>query len=124
MLIKTKSIYEGPEESDGRRVYVERLWPRGLTRDEARVDDWLREIAPNEGMLAWFSGKPERWDEFEEDFFDDLNGRAEQISQLFDIAMEGPVTLLYDYDDPKHNSAVAVRDYLEKMLPDYKKAAA
>ena len=112
MKIQIKRVYEEPKESDGTRILVDRLWPRGLTKERARVDVWLKEIAPSNELRKWFAHDPKKWMEFQARYKDELKAHAEQLTQLKQEAGKGPVTLLYGAHDEEHNQAVV----LEKML--------
>ena len=113
MAIGLRKLGGDAPASDGYRILVERKWPTGLTRDDARVDLWLKDIAPSEGSEAWYSGKPERWGEFECGYFAELDGKFELVRQILDRARKGNVTLLYISGDEARNNAAAIRDYIE-----------
>lgn len=113
MNIKIKKITERPETADGYRVYVERTWPLGLDREEAAVHLWLSEIAPGEGAYSWFSGRADRWGEFECGYFAELEQKTEHVNKVINRALIGTVTLLHNAEDDRYNSAVAIRDYIE-----------
>lgn len=108
--VRLKRVYDPPERTDGRRILVDRLWPRGVSKAEARLDQWIREIAPSAGLRRWFGHDPDRWDEFRRRYRAEL---AEQVGRLTDLrrrAQEGPVTLVYAAGDGKHNHALVLRD--------------
>ncbi len=110
--IKLKRAYEPPSEDDGARILVERLWPRGVKKDEAAIDEWAKEIAPSTGLRQWFGHDPNRWDAFCQRYADELAEHAEGVAALRDRARRGPVTLVYAARDTEHNSAVALRQVL------------
>ena len=112
MKIAIKRVYEEPKESDGTRILVDRLWPRGLTKAKAKVDLWLKEIAPSNELRKWFAHDPMKWTEFQARYKDELKSDAEPLKRLTMEAAKGPVTLLYGAHDEEHNQAVV----LEKML--------
>lgn len=112
----TKRVYDAPGRGDGRRVLVDRLWPRGLAKDKALVDDWLKEIAPSDGLRKWFGHKPELWPEFRKRFARELAANAEAVERLRAMGREGHVTLLFAAKDATHNNAVALKDYLDGKL--------
>jgi uncharacterized protein YeaO (DUF488 family) len=114
--LKLKRVYEAPEASDGTRILVDRLWPRGLAKDKARIDLWLKDIAPSDALRKRFHGKPEDWDAFCEAYAAELEGEAAQAKELRDLLGKGPVTLLYAARDESHNNAVALRAWLEGRL--------
>ena len=113
MDIKIKKMEENLHETDGYRIYVERNWPKNIEHEEGCIDLWLKDIAPGEGGQAWFSGKPERWGEFECGYFAELDEKTDQLRKILEKAEQGPVTLLYDRGSGEYNAAVAIRDYIE-----------
>jgi uncharacterized protein YeaO (DUF488 family) len=113
MDIRLKRAYEPASPEDGYRVLVDRLWPRGVSKDAARIDLWLREVAPSTDLRKWFGHDPARWAQFRTRYFRELDDRPEVIAQLRDLAREGVVTLVYGAKDREHNDAVALKDYLE-----------
>ena len=111
--LTTKRVYDAPAEGDGKRVLVDRLWPRGLSRSRAAVELWLKEIAPSNALRQWFDHDPERWDEFQRRYWAELKENADALARLRAAIEEGPVTLLYGAKDEAHNNAVALLDYLQ-----------
>ncbi|AUX77231.1 MULTISPECIES: DUF488 domain-containing protein [Sinorhizobium] len=113
---KLKRVYEAPEASDGTRILVDRLWPRGVAKDKARIDLWLKDIAPSDALRKRFHGKPEDWEAFCEAYAKELEGEAAQaaVKELRDQLKKGPVTLLYAARDESHNNAVALKAWLER----------
>jgi len=114
MSLKLKRVYEEPDATDGRRVLVDRLWPRGLTKERAKVDLWLKEIAPSAELRKWFGHDPAKWAEFKKRYARELRAHAEQVAQLKAEAKEGPVTLVYGAKDEEHNDAVVLMEWLKK----------
>lgn len=112
-MFKVKRIYEPPEASDGRRVLVDRLWPRGMSKDRARIDEWLKETAPSTELRKWFSHDPSKWAEFKRRYAAELEGKEAILDALRAEARSGTVTLLYGARDEEHNQAVALRELLE-----------
>jgi uncharacterized protein YeaO (DUF488 family) len=114
LMVKLKRVYEQPEPSDGTRVLVERLWPRGLTKERAQVDLWLKEIAPSNELRRWFGHIPERFTEFRRRYEAELASEEEQTSlkRLHTLAQQGPITLVFAAHDTQHNNAVVLRDLL------------
>jgi len=110
--MKIKRIYDAPAKTDGTRVLVDRVWPRGMTKEHAAVDVWLKEIAPSSTLRKWFGHEAERWPEFRSRYRAELNHNAEAVQHLRDLAAKGKVTLLYSAHDAEHNNAVALLDYL------------
>lgn len=113
--LKLKRVYAPPEKSDGTRVLVDRLWPRGVARDEAKIDHWLKDIAPSDDLRRKFHGKPEAWDDFTCAYAQELKSTQAQAAtaELRALLRKGPVTLLYAARDEKHNNAVALKAWLE-----------
>jgi uncharacterized protein YeaO (DUF488 family) len=115
MAVKLKRVYEHPERADGVRILVDRLWPRGLSKDNAALDEWLREIAPTDSLRKWFGHKEERWAEFQRRYRKELAKREkkELIGRLRKISTVTTLTLLYASRDGDRNNAVALAKILE-----------
>jgi len=113
MKLQVKRVYEAPGKTDGFRLLVDRLWPRGLTKEQARVDLWLREIGPSNELRQWCSHDPAKWDEFRRRYAEELVDRPELVEQVRQQARQGPVTLVYGAKDEAHNQAVALKQFLE-----------
>jgi uncharacterized protein YeaO (DUF488 family) len=111
--VNIKRVYEEPKKSDGKRILVDRLWPRGLRKAEVKVDLWLKEIAPSTALRKWFSHEPSKWEEFKKRYSVELEKNNEQISLLEREVSEGKVTLVYGAKDREHNGAVVLREFLE-----------
>jgi len=112
MKIRLKRVYDQPAKDDGLRVLVDRLWPRGLKKDEAAIDLWLKEIAPTGALRQWFGHDPAKWPEFQRRYRDELQTRQAEIATLRERGGSGVVTLLYGARDETHNQAVVLRDFL------------
>lgn len=110
--VRVKRIYEAPDASDGTRVFVDRLWARGLTKEKAALDLWLKEVAPSTELRKWFSHDPEKWEEFKKRYRAELEKNEEPIARLMDEVHKGAVTLLYGARDQEHNEALVLRDFL------------
>ena len=116
MSIKLKRAYERPTSSDGYRVLVDRIWPRGISKDKAKLDQWIKEVAPSDDLRKWFHEEPiGRWSEFRRRYMADLKRHRDEMRMLARRAMNENVTLLYSSSDEKHNNAVVIKQYL-KML--------
>jgi uncharacterized protein YeaO (DUF488 family) len=113
MAIQLKRVYEKPTRADGFRVLVERLWPRGLTKERARVDVWMKEIAPSAELRGWYHHDTARWEEFQERYRAELKQKTDLVEQLCEKGQAGTVTLVYGARDEEHNSAVVLKDVLE-----------
>ena len=111
-MLKIKRAYEPPEPVDGRRLLVERLWPRGMKKEALAADAWVKEVAPSTELRQWFGHRPERWDEFRRRYRDELAADPEAWAPILDAANRGPVTLLYSAHDTEHNGARVLREYL------------
>jgi uncharacterized protein YeaO (DUF488 family) len=111
-----RRAYDEPTRNDGYRVLVDRLWPRGVARAEAHLDEWLRDIAPSDELRQWFGPDPARWDDFRRRYRAELAGRDEEIGRLVDRATRGRVTLVYGARDEVHNNAVVVREIIDEQL--------
>lgn len=112
MPVRIKRIYDEPSSGDGKRILVDRLWPRGLSKEDADLDVWLKEVAPSDDLREWFDHDPEKWEEFRERYRTELEGKDDRIEELLSDARSGTVTLLYAATDEEHNNAVVLRDYL------------
>ena len=110
--IRLKRAYDAPAEGDGKRILVDRLWPRGLRRDSARLDEWLRDIAPSDELRHWFGHDPARWAEFERRYRRELRAHRQQLAELRSEAGRRIVTFVFSAHDPVHNNAVALRKAL------------
>ncbi|HEX3879132.1 MAG TPA: DUF488 domain-containing protein [Bryobacteraceae bacterium] len=110
--VRLKRVYEPPSEQDGKRILVDRLWPRGLTKEKAAVDLWLKDIAPSTELRKWFGHDPARWTEFQKRYRAELKRNKEAVSSLQREAESGPVTLLYGAKDEKHNEALVLQSLL------------
>jgi uncharacterized protein YeaO (DUF488 family) len=111
-MIKIKRTYEPPARGDGRRILVERLWPRGMRKEALKVDAWMKEVAPTTELRQWFSHEVERWEEFRRRYRKELNSNRSAWTPILGAATHGTVTLLYSAHDTLHNGAIVLRDYL------------
>lgn len=114
--IRLKRAYEPVSPADGKRILVERLWPRGVRKEQAALHEWLKDIAPSQELRRWFAHDPAKWAEFERRYIQELEGRPEQVAHLEQIVSQGPVTFVYAARDEQHNSALILKGYLEKHL--------
>lgn len=112
-MFKAKRVYEPLEASHGRRVLVDRLWPRGISKEKARIDKWLKEIAPSTELRKWFSHDPSKWAEFQKRYAAELKGKEAILDALRAEAKKGTVTILYGAKDEEHNQAIALKALLE-----------
>jgi uncharacterized protein YeaO (DUF488 family) len=114
MKIKLKRVYEEPEKLDGTRILVDRLWPRGLTKEKAHIDLWLKEVAPSTELRKWFAHDPAKWPEFKTRYRAELQRNKEQVELLKQAVTRGPTTLLYGARDTEHNEAVVLQELLSR----------
>jgi len=112
-MVRIKRIYDEPAAEDGTRILVDRLWPRGIAKEKARIDEWLKEIAPSDELRKWFGHDPARWDEFQERYRRELEAKTELLDQLQGLAKKGTVTLLFAAKDEEHNNAVVLKKLLD-----------
>jgi uncharacterized protein YeaO (DUF488 family) len=114
MELKIKRVYEQPAKGDGKRILVDRLWPRGLTKEKAAVDLWLKDIAPSTELRKWFGHDPDKWEEFKKRYHQELKNNTEQVSILFEELKKRTVTLVYGAKDEQHNEALVLKEWLNR----------
>lgn len=114
--VRVKRVYDPPSRQDGRRILVDRLWPRGLSRKIARIDEWARDLAPSTPLRRWFAHDPRRWPEFQKRYHAELRARSGRLAWLAGLARRGRVTLLYAARDPQHNNARALQRIIARRL--------
>jgi len=114
MNIQMKRVYEQPANNDGSRILVDRLWPRGLTKEKAKLDLWLKEIAPSTELRQWFGHDPKKWRGFRGRYETELRHNSDLVEMLKTKAKEGTITLLYGARDEKHNEALVLKQFLER----------
>ena len=115
MAIQIKRVFESPEERDGLRVLVDRLWPRGISKTKARIDVWTKDLAPSTDLRKWYSHDPDKWLEFKSRYFAELDKNPEMVHELSAHLRKGPVTFLYSSKEQRLNNAVALKEYLEAL---------
>ena len=113
MSIKIKRAYAEPKKSDGFRILVDRLWPRGLSKEKAHIDLWLKDVAPSNELRKWFAHDPAKWPEFQSRYLDELKSASEPLAVLKEKSAHGPVTLLFAARDEEHNEAVVLQKLLQ-----------
>ena len=111
-VIKVNRIYEAADPKDGVRILVDRVWPRGLTKEAARIDLWLRDVAPSTPLRKWFGHDPALWDEFRKRYFAELDQSIGLVEEILTHATKKSITLLFSAEDEQHNNAVALKEYL------------
>lgn len=114
-MIKIKRIYEQAASDDGIRILAERLWPRGMKKEEAKLDDWLKEVAPSTELRKWFSHDPAKWSEFQQRYCAELDKHPETWQPILDLAKKETVTLLFSSRDTEHNNVVVLKKYLAEQ---------
>jgi uncharacterized protein YeaO (DUF488 family) len=110
--LRIKRVYEAPAKEDGTRVLVDRIWPRGLSKQQAAVDEWMKVIAPSSDLRSWFGHDPQRWPEFCERYFKELGSAPDTVSRLVALMSDRTVTLLFAARDTECNNAVALVEYI------------
>ena len=115
-IVRAKRVYEAIQRSDGPRFLVERFWPRGVKKEKLKLDAWLKDVAPSNGLRRWFGHDPAKWDEFQRRYRAELNENPSAWKQLLEVARQGSVTLLYSARYTEHNNAIVLKDYLAERL--------
>jgi uncharacterized protein YeaO (DUF488 family) len=110
--VRLKRAYERASPSDGTRILVDRLWPRGLSKADAAIDQWAKDLSPSTALRQWFGHDPERWDEFRQRYAAEVHEQSTRLEQLRGLALTGPITLVFSARDEAHNDAVALRDFI------------
>lgn len=118
MTVRLKRAYEPPAKSDGYRVLIDRLWPRGVSREKARLDEWARELAPSSDLRRWFGHDPARFAEFRRRYSEELSAQDEKLEELRGRARTNTLTLVYGARDTEHNDAVVLAEILRDEAPD------
>ena len=116
MELKIKRAYKKPETTDGKRILVDRLWPRGLTKERANIDIWLKDMAPTTKLRKWFGHDPKKWKEFSKRYNQELKKNTEQIEILANLLKKGTVTLVYGAKDEKHNEALVLKRLFKSLI--------
>ncbi|MCI0484657.1 MAG: DUF488 family protein [candidate division NC10 bacterium] len=117
-MVRIKRVYDEPNRQDGLRILVDRLWPRGLKRTEARIDEWRWDLAPTAALRKWFRHDPKKWDDFQRRYRHELKtrGKLDALQELANRARQERITLLFGARDEDHNNAVVLKDLLEELL--------
>ena len=115
-MLKIKRVYESPKRDDGVRFLVERLWPRGIRKEELRMKAWLKEVSPSPDLRNWYSHDVAKWEEFMKRYRKELRSNADAWQPILDAAKNGNVTLLYSAKDVEHNSALVLKEFLEEQM--------
>lgn len=112
MNIKLKRVYETPQDSDGRRILVDRVWPRGMSKERAAIDEWMKDIAPSTELRQWFDHRAERWDAFRKAYLKELAQHRARLTEIAALAETETVTLLFAAKNETQNNAVVIREWL------------
>ena len=115
-MLNTKRVYEGAKTSDGVRFLVDRLWPRGIKKEKLKLKAWLKDVAPSPELRKWFAHDPEKWTEFKKRYQAELKANPDTWAPILEAAKDGNVTLLYSARDTEHNSALVLKEFLEKKI--------
>lgn len=113
MEIKTKRIYDDPSKDDGYRILIDRIWPRGVSKEDAKLDDWNKDIAPSDKLRKWFDHDPAKFDEFTKKYHKELDNKKEELTEIQKKAKEQTITLLYGAKDREHNQAIVLQNVLK-----------
>ena len=116
-MVKIKRIYDPISPEDGRRILIDRLWPRGIKKESAHIDEWIKDVAPSTQLREWFGHDPAKWEEFKRRYKKELDGRKDLVDALRAEARKGTVTLLFAAKDTVHVNAVVLKEVLEKSAP-------
>jgi uncharacterized protein YeaO (DUF488 family) len=112
MKIHIKRVYDAPKRTDGKRILVDRLWPRGLSKEKAKIDHWSKEAAPSTELRHWYKHDPEKWAEFKSRYFAELRANPKAVEELLSYVRKGVVTFLYSSKEERINNAVALKEYI------------
>lgn len=115
MEIRIMRVYEKASKDDGFRILVDRIWPRGVSKEEAHLDEWMKDIAPSTPLRKWFDHKEERFDEFSKKYKQELKNSPDLVQEILKMAKEKPLMLVYSAKDKEHNQAVVLKSFLEEQ---------
>lgn len=113
-MVKVKRVYDPVSDDDGRRILVDRLWPRGIKKENADIDEWLKDVAPSDELRKWFSHDPSKWQDFKKKYISELKQRPDTIGRFRKEARKGTLTLLFAAKDIEHNNAVVLKEVIEQ----------
>jgi uncharacterized protein YeaO (DUF488 family) len=115
-MLKIKRVYDPPSPNDGKRILIDRLWPRGLKKEDAKVDVWIKEVAPSTQLRMWYGHDPKKWVEFKRRFFSELHRRQDLVEGIVNASRKGTVTLLFGSKEERFNNAVAIKEFVEARM--------
>ena len=116
MAMKLKRAYEKPEPEDGKRILVDKLWPRGLRKEKAKIDEWLKDVAPSTELRKWYAHDPTKWGQFKERYWKELDAKSEQVAALAKECERSTVTFVFSSKEEKLNNATALKEYIERKV--------
>lgn len=116
-MVKIKRVYDSASKNDGKRILVDRLWPRGMKKEDAKIDEWLRDIAPSDELRKWFSHDPSKWHDFVKRYRNELKAKKDLIEKLRADVKKGTVTILFAAKDNEHNNAVVLKEVIDTGIP-------
>jgi len=114
-MLRIKRVYDEPSGEDGVRILVDQIWPRNITKNKARVDLWLKEVAPSNELRRWFGHQDQKWDEFKQRYYQELENKEHLIKLITEKLTSGNVTILFGAKNRNHNNAVALKEYIDSM---------
>jgi uncharacterized protein YeaO (DUF488 family) len=117
-MLKLKRIYETASPHDGRRILVDRLWPRGISKEAAHLDMWMKEIAPSDELRRWYGHEAGRWEEFRARYREELKGHAVQVNEVCRLARNETITLLFAAQDAEHSNAAVLKEWIESQIKE------
>lgn len=117
MQIKIKRAYETPDDDDGQRVLVDRLWPRGVSKESAKIDFWPKELAPSTELRRWYGHDPDKWPDFKARYFEELDSKPVLMKELLERIRRGTATFVYSSKERRLNNAAAIKDYIDSISP-------
>ena len=116
MKLEIKRVYTEPAKEDGQRILVDRLWPRGISKEKAQIDLWLKDIAPSNELRKWFAHEPSKWKEFKEKYFKELKSNPDVVKTLSEQLNKNKVTLVFSAKEERFNNAVALKEFIETYI--------
>lgn len=115
MAVFSKRVYEAPAASDGLRILVDRLWPRGISKEKGKIDLWVKAIAPSDDLRRWYNHDPDKWPEFRSRYFAELDASRPLIERILEYVRKGDVTFIYSSKETRYNNAVALKEYIAAL---------
>ena len=116
MTIFIKRVYDAPQPADGMRILVDRLWPRGISREKGKIDSWIKDIAPSNALRNWYNHDPDKWSEFKSRYFAELDANRRAVDEMTHHVQKHDVTFVYSAKETRYNNAVALREYIASRI--------